>query len=387
MAARPRVDPRRAADQPDPPQRVVRLGRRHVGQGRPARSLRDDMGRRHPRLGDRPLRPGALQAPHRRRSEPVPSPRSARRRSCRRAPTDPFALPTVDVQAALRRRRGVGDAHRHARQAVATASQAERDTVWQDDALLATMRRQFPLDDYLALLPQLRVLMPGKGKKPVDQWGTYDSATLGPEVDRVITTELGHYVGGGRHCRTPRRGRGVGRRVTTTGSWRSSGSGRSRSCSQHMATANAFVDVNQPARHIWIHKDRGGAGTAIHEGFHKYASPVLRDTLIDDFRGGGNDVCNLDEGLTEYFTRTVITSAGLGFPRSSYPSQFKSVTKLLTKISEATLAKAYFDGDMANAAGGVPHEGQAQLRRLRQGARGQRLHHRRRDAVSRRARR
>ena len=142
--------------------------------------------------------------------------------------------------------------------------------------------------------------------------------------------------------------------ATPTGSWPSSVSGRRRSCKQFITGANAFVDVNQPQRHIWIHKDRGGPGTAIHEGFHKYASPVLRDTLINDFHGGGNDVCNLDEGLTEYFTRKVIATGDLGFPRSSYPSQHTAVTKLLTKVSEATLAKAYFDGDMVDAAGRVP---------------------------------
>ena len=178
------------------------------------------------------------------------------------------------------------------------------------------------------------------------------SATLGPEVDRVITTELGHYVGGAVTAGATSRARSPWS-ATPTGSWRSSGSGRRRSCSHTWPPpTRSWTSTSRP-RHIWIHKDRGGPGTAIHEGFHKYASPVLRNRLIDDFRGGGNDVCNLDEGLTEYFTRKVITSAGLGFPRSSYPSQFKSVTKLLTKVSEATLAKAYFDGDMVNAAGGV----------------------------------
>ena len=47
--------------------------------------------------------------------------------------------------------------------------------------------------------------------------------------------------------------------------------------------------------------------------------PLEYTSTANAFRGGCNDVCNLDEGLTDYFTRKVIATGNLKFPRSSYP--------------------------------------------------------------------
>ena len=197
------------------------------------------------------------------------------------------------------------------RPAFAQAPQSERDTVWKDAALMATARRVLPTDDYLGMLPLLRVLAPPTGGGVANNWGGFDLTKLGPMVDDVIRKYLGAYVRGGA-------GKVVGemsvvgvvdwdmafhrqwKRVTLQG------------C---LNTAFAFVDVNQPGRHIWIHNDRGSPGTAIHEGIHKYASPVVRDELINAYRGGGDDVCNLDEGATEYFTRLAIDNGSLGYAR------------------------------------------------------------------------
>jgi hypothetical protein len=102
--------------------------------------------------------------------------------------------------------------------------------------------------------------------------------------------------------------------------------------------------VNQPGRHIWIHHDRGSPGTAIHEGIHKYADPTLRDELINTYRGGSDDVCNLDEGITEYFTRLAIQVGGLGYPRASYVNQLAAVRRLIARVPVNVVAAAYFDG-------------------------------------------
>lgn len=177
-----------------------------------------------------------------------------------------------------------------------------------------------------------------------DPWGTFDSQTLGPMVDTVIRTYLGAYVGGAVGA-----GRQVEGEVSVVGDDDWELAFKRQWTKPHLQPfitgANAFVDVNQPQRHIWIHKDRGGPGTAIHEGVHKYASPVLRDELINTYRGGGADVCNLDEGLTEFFTRLAITRGGLGYQRRSYPNQFAAVKRLTTKVPYSVLARAYFDGE------------------------------------------
>ena len=70
------------------------------------------------------------------------------------------------------------------------------------------------------------------------------------------------------------------------------------------STCNAFVDVNLTKRHIWVHRDKGNEGTVVHEGMHKYASPVLRTEQMDVFTKSGGDpggISQLDEGITEYF--------------------------------------------------------------------------------------
>jgi hypothetical protein len=274
-------------------------------------------------------------------------------------PAQPFALPGLTFKQRFATAVAWGEPIGSLQAAVAGASQAERDTVWQDDMLLATMRRQIPRDDYLALLPKLRVLTPGRGEVTADRWGTYDTQTLGPAVDQAIRSNLAHYVGGAVGA-----GRHVEGEMSVVGDadWNLAFKRQwtKPELQPYIKTANAFVDVNQPQRHIWIHRDRGGPGTAIHEGFHKYSSSALRDAMINAHKGGGSDVSNLDEGLTEYFTRLTIRLGGYGFPRSSYPSQYKAVTKLEAAVGEAVLASAYFDGDVRGletafqAAVGVP---------------------------------
>jgi hypothetical protein len=205
------------------------------------------------------------------------------------------------------------------------------------------LRKTIALDDYLALLPMLQVLTKPKPSVP-DPWGTYDSQTLGPMVDNVIRTHLGDYVGGAVTA-----GRHVEGEISVVGGvdWKKAFQRQwtKPELQRYVTDANAFVDVNQPQRHIWIHKDRGGPGTAIHEGIHKYASPVLRDELINAYKGGGADVSNLDEGTTEFFTRRAIKRGALGYARASYPDQFKAVTKLVAKVGSTVLASAYFDGN------------------------------------------
>ena len=98
---------------------------------------------------------------------------------------------------------------------------------------------------------------------------------------------------------------------------------------------NAFVDGN---RRVWVHKDRGNSGTMVHEAIHKYsAEPLIKESQP------------LNEGVTEYFTRKVLAKTQPGLSRRNYQSNYLTVDKLVTWISEPTVAAAYFDGAVTSA--------------------------------------
>jgi hypothetical protein len=96
---------------------------------------------------------------------------------------------------------------------------------------------------------------------------------------------------------------------------------------------NGFVDSND---RVWIHKDRGNAGTMIHEGLHKWSKEDVLDLSQP-----------LNEGVTEYFTRKVCAAltppAAVG--RTNYQSNWTVSTALVGLVGETTVAAAYFDGD------------------------------------------
>ncbi len=97
---------------------------------------------------------------------------------------------------------------------------------------------------------------------------------------------------------------------------------------------NAFVATKHPGRPIILHKDRGNPGTIIHEGIHKYSHDAV-----------GAKSWNLDEGMTEFFTRELTTP--LGIARANYDEQFKLVEQLVAKVGRPLVVGAYFDGKMS----------------------------------------
>jgi hypothetical protein len=221
--------------------------------------------------------------------------------------------------------------------------QTSRDAVYADKSIMAKAKAVLVLDDYLGLLPLLQVLEKPTARGVADPWGSFDTQTLGPMVDNVIRTHLAAYVGGAVAGGKKAEGQ---MSVVNNEDWEMAFKRQWKKVAlqPYITGANAFVDVNQPERHIWIHKDRGGPGTAIHEGIHKYANPHLRDEIINRRKGGGADVCNLDEGLTELFTRKIIAAGKLGYARSSYVNQHAVCELLDSKLKTDVLAKAYFDG-------------------------------------------
>ena len=98
-------------------------------------------------------------------------------------------------------------------------------------------------------------------------------------------------------------------------------------------TINGWVDAKE---RVWIHKDRGNPATMVHEGCHKWAADTIRGALSWD----------LNEGITEYFTRKVAAAQtpNLAPGRSNYQSQWTVVGQLVTFAGERPVASAYFDG-------------------------------------------
>ena len=98
-------------------------------------------------------------------------------------------------------------------------------------------------------------------------------------------------------------------------------------------TINGWVDAKE---RVWIHKDRGNPATMVHEGCHKWAADTIRGALSWD----------LNEGITEYFTRKVAAAQtpNLAPGRSNYQAQWTVVTQLAAFAGETAVASAYFDG-------------------------------------------
>ncbi|MEO5724648.1 MAG: hypothetical protein ABIQ39_03265 [Ilumatobacteraceae bacterium] len=221
---------------------------------------------------------------------------------------------------------------------IEAAPKSERDAAWQDKTLMAGAKRVLSLDDYLALLPARRVFkQPTGGVFPGAQ-GARDGHTSAAEVDVLIGKHLGKYV-----AEAQKAGRKAEGEISVVGNkdWKIAFERQWPGVDPGMASA--FVDVDQPKRHIWLHKDRGDPGTAIHEGMHKYANNEIRNRQRGLYRTGMTPIGMLDEGLTEYFTRLITPL--LGITRSSYPNKLKIAKKLVRIVGEGITAKAYFDGD------------------------------------------
>ena len=191
---------------------------------------------------------------------------------------------------------------------IQAASASERTEASKDTKLLALAQTNLSRDDYLGLLPALGVFLSPSGGGLTEGGKGHLQA---PDVDNKIRTTLALYV-----ADAIKQGRKVEGEVSVVGDadfqlafdrqWVDTGLLPKGTVAK--STCNAFVDVNLTKRHIWVHRDKGNEGTVVHEGMHKYASPVLRTEQMDVFTKSGGDpggISQLDEGITEYFTRKV----------------------------------------------------------------------------------
>ncbi|NTU65495.1 MAG: DUF4157 domain-containing protein [Chloroflexi bacterium] len=100
---------------------------------------------------------------------------------------------------------------------------------------------------------------------------------------------------------------------------------------------NAFVDRSTTPPTVWIHQDRQRPTTVLHEAMHLYSNAAVRTTY-------GSQV---NEGITEYFTRQIVREQNLPDRSGIYDSEYAEVNALVEICGEDVLRRAYFEGDIA----------------------------------------
>jgi hypothetical protein len=107
------------------------------------------------------------------------------------------------------------------------------------------------------------------------------------------------------------------------------------------AEATAFaknVNAYQDGGDIHVNEERGEAATTVHESMHLFAEATVKDKVG----------FNVNEGMTEYFTKKLCAEQTPAIPRGDfYPDQHKSVKKLVGYAGEDVVAAAYFSGKLA----------------------------------------
>jgi hypothetical protein len=97
----------------------------------------------------------------------------------------------------------------------------------------------------------------------------------------------------------------------------------------------AFQDEDRGEVHI--RKERADLGTQLHEGLH----------LFSDDRWRKRMGYNVNEGVTEYFTRKLGPEVQVERDDSSFLRQYTSASHLVTAATEPVVAAAYFNGEIA----------------------------------------
>jgi hypothetical protein len=206
----------------------------------------------------------------------------------------------------------------------------EKKSVWSDSALMTKAEGILGRDSYLTFLTQLGMFHAGT---TAEDSKTHTSAQT---ADAQIRAQLATYVGD-----AVKAGRKIEGQVAVVDDpdWDRAGEVTFGKNKWHTGpppertAINGFVD---DSGRVWIHRNRGNAGTMIHEAIHKYSADSIRGNLSWD----------LNEGITEYFTRKVC--AGMSPPitgRGNYAAQVAVANQLVTLVGEATVAACFFNGD------------------------------------------
>lgn len=215
------------------------------------------------------------------------------------------------------------------RTACERASQDQRDQVYADKALMGKVEQKLSSTQYIAFLGYLRVVEQPSTGVLAEAEGRQGGHTTAKEADAIIQDKMQQYV-----AEAVKAGKRVSGQVAivTDADFRKAYLAEFGPSDTDVDRTNAFVRNHDDL--IVIHRDRGNAGTTIHEGLHKYsADAVLHRAGFD-----------INEGVTEYFTREICTSLPQPIARGNYQNQFEVITKLAGVVGREVLAQAYFAG-------------------------------------------
>ncbi|MFD3162780.1 WXG100 family type VII secretion target [Herpetosiphon sp. NSE202] len=203
---------------------------------------------------------------------------------------------------------------------IANATPEQLKEIWSDSSLMAELHKELGTDNYLNLVVSVGMNHSGSV-----------AHTGAPDADTAIRDHLGSYVTDAVADNRQITGR-VG--VVDDTNWDIAGInhyGKDVWESGKRDAINGFVDSDG---RVWIHQDKGNPGTMIHEGVHKYSDEAMIGVSQP-----------LNEGVTEYFTRS--TTDNLGLPsRGNYQGNYEFVSSLSSLVGEDVVADAYFNGNM-----------------------------------------
>ena len=89
---------------------------------------------------------------------------------------------------------------------------------------------------------------------------------------------------------------------------------------------------------IHIRKEKADLGTQLHEGLHLFSDDRWKKTMN----------YQVNEGVTEYFTRKLAPEVKVERDDNSFLREYTSATHLVAAAGEQVVAAAYFDGDIAS---------------------------------------
>ena len=205
---------------------------------------------------------------------------------------------------------------------VEEASQGQRNTVWKDGGYMAETRSLLGDDYYLSLICALRMRYPTR----------YPLESVN-QVDTAIKKYLNKYLSG-----SPAEGFNFDGNVAIVNAdhWDIAGSKQyGERWADKKGKLGGFVDREGRA---FVHCIQADEGTMMHEAIHQYSNESI---------GGAINVLSheLNEGITEYFTRRVCRLAGISTPyRGSYPEAYLLVKLMVNKFGVDIVGNAYFKG-------------------------------------------
>ncbi len=203
---------------------------------------------------------------------------------------------------------------------IANATPEQLKEIWSDSALMEQLHQELGTDNYLNLVVSVGM----------NHSGTV-AHTSAPDADTAIRDHLGPYVTEAVADNRQITGKVA---VVDDANWDIAGINRYGKAvweSGKRDSINGFVDTEG---RVWIHEDKGNSGTMIHEGMHKYSDAAMIGVSQP-----------LNEGVTEYFTRSTTDNLGLT-GRANYQENYEFVSSLSSLVGEDVVADAYFNGNM-----------------------------------------